>query len=37
MTRDFLLLRDQSARCDGKMPRINEWFIDRMAGRGVSR
>lgn len=35
LTSDFLLLRNQSACCYGKMPRVNEWVIVRMAGKGV--
>jgi hypothetical protein len=35
LTSNFLLLRNQSACCYGVMPRVNEWVIVRMAGRGV--
>ena len=35
LTSDFLLLRNQSACCYGIMPRVNEWVIVRMAGKGV--
>ena len=35
LTGDFLLLRNQSACCYGVMPRVNEWVIVRMAGKGV--
>ncbi|HSY20011.1 MAG TPA: hypothetical protein VK815_16825 [Candidatus Acidoferrales bacterium] len=35
LTSNFLLLRNQSACCYGVIPRVNEWVIVRMAGRGV--
>ena len=35
MRSDFLLLRNQSACCYGILPRVNEWVIVRMAGKGV--
>jgi hypothetical protein len=35
LTSDFLLLRNQSACCYGVMPRVNEWVIVRMPGKGV--
>jgi len=32
---EFLLMRDQTACCYGMVPRINEWIIVRVKGRGV--
>jgi hypothetical protein len=35
LTKEFLLMRDQSMCCFGVVPRINEWVSVRMAGGGV--
>jgi hypothetical protein len=37
MTTDFLLVKDQSLCCFGRMPRMNEWIGVRMAGDKSAR
>jgi hypothetical protein len=32
---EFLLMKDQTGCCYGVMPKVNEWIVVKMAGKGV--